>query len=182
LADLLTDFPERFDRQPSVWLAPAGFAGDPLADAALARPAEVASHWLPTGRNAGRIVLQLAGIDTIEQAQALAGCEVLVPIAERLPLADGAAYISDLVGCTVFDRDRAIGRVDAVHFPTSPDGSRRLDEAAPLLSVLTPEGEEVLVPFVRAFLAQLDTTAKTIRMTLPEGLVEINQSRPSLNT
>ena len=138
------------------------------------RIAEVASHWLPVGRNAGRIVLRFAGIDSIEQAAPLAGFEVLVPLAERTPLDPGAAYISDLIGCTVFDRGQPLGAVAAVHFPTTPDSARRLDAAAPLLVLATPSGDELLVPFARAFLVELDPAAKSIRMALPEGLAEIN--------
>jgi 16S rRNA processing protein RimM len=181
LADLFTDFPERFDQHPKVWLAPQGFANQASTEAKPAEPAEVASHWLPVGKNAGRIVFHFTGTDSIEQAEKLAGKEVLVPLAERLPLDPGAAYISDLIGCTVYDRDVALGVVDSVEFPTSPDGSRRLEEAAPLLAIASPEGHEILVPFAKAFLLELDVAAKSIRMALPEGLAEINQqdNRPA---
>lgn len=180
LADLFTDFPDRFDQHPRVWLAPPGFADRASADSVVPvptappEPAEVASHWLPVGRNAGRIVLQFAGVSSIEQAEGLAGKEVIVPLAERLPLDPGAAYISDLIGCTVYDGGLALGIVDSVQFPTSPDGSRRLDEAAPLLTVTSPEGAEILVPFASEFLLNLDVAAKSIQMALPEGLSEIN--------
>jgi 16S rRNA processing protein RimM len=178
LANLFTDFPDRFLRQPRVWLAPQGFSDSPAA--ATLEPApplqitEVAAHWLPVGKNAGRIVLRFAGIDSIEQAEQLAGFEVLVPLAERTPLTDDAAYISDLIGCTVYDRDRPLGTVAAVDFPTTPDGTRRLDAAAPLLVLATPSGDELLIPFARAFLIALDPAAKSIRMSLPEGLAELN--------
>ncbi len=195
LADLFTDFPQRFQTQPRVWLAPPGFvdsaiadspsaqqhignisAVQPLAVAATpsARPANVASHWLPVGRNAVRIVLRFVGVDTIQQAEQLAGFEVLVPLAERMPLEDGAAYISDLIGCTVYDRGQPIGTVSGVQFPTTPDGARRLEDAAPLLVLATPSGDEILVPFARAFLIALDPAAKSIRMALPDGLAELN--------
>ena len=202
LADLFTDFPQRFAQQPRVWLAPQGFADSPAAgqlagditptdpasaeksadgpppsgnlSASPAQLAEVASHWLPVGRNAGRIVLRFAGIDSIEQAALLAGFEVLVPLAERTPIDPDAAYISDLIGCTVFDRGQPLGTVACVHFPTTPDGARRLEDAAPLLVLTTPSGGELLIPFARAFLIALDSAAKSIRMALPEGLAEIN--------
>ena len=144
LADLLTDFPARFDQHPAVWLAPPGFAEaddapapQSAASPTTPQPAEVASHWLPVGRNAGRIVLHFAGINSIEQAEQLAGKEVIIPLTERLPLEPGAAYISDLIGCTVYDRSVALGAVDTVDFPTTPDGSRKLEDAAPLLSIVT---------------------------------------------
>jgi 16S rRNA processing protein RimM len=179
LADLFTDFPERFGQHPQVWLAPAGFADQSAAGAAAeveAESAEVASHWLPVGRNVGRIVFHFAGVDSIEKAQQLAGKDVLIPLAERMPLASGDTYVSDLIGCTVYDRGRTLGVVDSVQFPTSPDGSRRLEDAAPLLSVKSPQGDEVLVPFASAFLLDLDVAAKSIRMALPEGLVELNRA------
>jgi 16S rRNA processing protein RimM len=181
LADLFTDFPDRFDQHPRVWLAPSGFADSNLADpgstgqTALTEQAEVAAHWLPVGKNAGRIVLHFAGIDSIEKAEQLAGKEVIVPLTERVPLDEGAAYISDLVGCTVYDFDRSLGVVDSVQFPTSADGTRRLEDAAPLLAILSPDGDEILVPFASAFLVELNVATKSIRMTLPEGLAEVNQ-------
>jgi 16S rRNA processing protein RimM len=175
LADLFTDFPERFEDHPQVWLAPPGIADRGTVDAEDMKPAEVASHWLPVGRNAGRIVLHFAGVDTIEQAEQLAGKEIVVPLADRVPLESGAAYISDLIGCTVYDHDRALGIVDSVQFPTTPDGSRRLEEAAPLLAIRSAEGDEILIPFASAFLLDLNVGAKSIRMALPEGLAEINQ-------
>ena len=175
LADLFTDFPDRFDQNPRVWLAPAGFADSKTGGPTSSQQIEITEHWLPVGKNAGRIVLHFAGVDTIEQAERLAGKEVIVPLTERVPLDEGAAYISDLVGCTVYDRGVALGLVDSVQFPSSADGSRRLEDAAPLLGILSPEGDEILVPFASAFLLGLDVAAKSIRMALPEGLTEINR-------
>ena len=177
LADLFTDFPDRFEKNPKVWLAPAGFADDQSTKDSLAQPAEVAAHWLPVGRNAGRIVLKFAAVETIEQAERLAGKEVLIPASERLPLESDAAYISDLIGCTVFNQGLPIGTVGDVEFPMTPDGSRRLEDAAPLLTIQSPAGQEILIPFAKAYLLELDTATKAIRMTLPEGLVDINQTR-----
>ena len=180
LADLFTDFPGRFVRQPRVWLAPQGFADSPSAASTSTEPspplqlAEVTSHWLPVGKNAGRIVLRFAGFDSIELAETLAGKEVLVPLAERMTLDSDATYISDLIGCTVYDREQPLGTVSNVDFPATPDGARRLEDAAPLLAITSPNGDEILVPFVRAFLVALDPAAKSIRMALPEGLAELN--------
>jgi 16S rRNA processing protein RimM len=192
LADLFTDFPERFHQHSRVWFAAQGFADSPTAEfapvisasddpppadklpASQLQIAEIASHWLPVGRNAGRIVLRFSGIDTIEQAEKLTGFEVLVPRAERMSLDPGSAYISDLIGCTVYDRDKPLGVVAGVDFPTTPDGARHLDAASPLLVLTSPSGDEILIPFARAFLLALDPAAKSIRMSLPEGLAELN--------
>ncbi|QHN04810.1 16S rRNA processing protein RimM [Granulicella sp. WH15] len=171
LAELLTDFPERFDDQPRVFLAPANFAGSEDA----ARRATITSFWLPVGRNVGRIVLEFAGIDSITKAEALNGLEVIVPAEERLELDEESEYIADLIGCAVYDGDRRIGTVEGVDFPTTPDGARRLEEAAPLLTVLGEDGLEVLIPYVKAYLREVSVEAKRIDMTLPVGLVELNR-------
>jgi 16S rRNA processing protein RimM len=172
LAELLTDFPERFEERKQVFLAAPGFDGE----AAQARAAEVVAFWLPVGKNEGRIVLQFAGVDSITQAEALGGLEVLVPDEERAPLDDDAVYISELVGCTVYDGAVAVGVIADVQFPATADGSRRLEDAAPLLEVTSPDGNEILIPFAKAFIVGVDTKGKRVDMALPEGLLEVNQS------
>jgi 16S rRNA processing protein RimM len=174
LAELFTDFPERFGDRSRVFLAKPGFAGSELA----ARTVAVTSHWLPVGRNHGRIVLGFDGIDSINQAEELAGLDVLVPASERVELEDDAEYISDLIGCVVYDSGVAVGTVTDVEFPTTSDGTRRLEAAAPLLSVLTDAGDEVLIPYVQSFLVALLPEQKRIDMVLPAGLMDVNRSEP----
>jgi 16S rRNA processing protein RimM len=172
LAELFTDFPERFEEQKRVFLASPGFQGKQ----AEAREAEVIAFWLPVGKNEGRIVLHFAGTDTISEAELLAGLEVIVPHEERQALDEDSVYISELIGCTVYDGATAVGVVDDVQFATTPDGGRRLDDAAPLLAVISGDGDEVLIPFAKAFLVGVDTGAKRIEMNLPEGLVDVNRA------
>jgi 16S rRNA processing protein RimM len=171
LAELLTDFPERFDDQRRVFLATPGFNGRQEE----ARSAEVVEFWLPVGKNQGRVVLQFSGVETISAAETIAGLDVLVPREERLPLEDESVYISELMGCTVYDGPKLVGVVDDVQFATTADGGRRLDDAAPLLAVTSSGGDEILVPFAKAFLVKVDTEAKRIEMKLPEGLIEVNR-------
>jgi 16S rRNA processing protein RimM len=171
LAELFTDFPERFDGYKRVFLAAPGFAGEE----AEARSAKIVAFWLPVGKNEGRVVLQFAGIDTISDAESIAGQDVLVPCDERLPLDDESVYVSELIGCTVYDGPLPVGMVEDVQFAMTADGGRRLDDAAPLLAVRSSEGDEILVPFAKAFLVRVDTEAKRIDMTLPQGLIEVNR-------
>jgi len=172
LAELLTDFPARFDDRDQLYLAPPDFAGA----AADARAIQITGHWLPVGRNQGRIVLTLAGVDSIEKAELLAHLEVIVPSSSRVELENDEEYIDDLIDCLVYDGPNPIGTVTGVDFPTTPDGTRRLDSAAPLLTVLTPEGDEVLIPYVQSFLVALSTSDKRIDMNLPAGLLDLNRT------
>ena len=175
LAELLTDFPERFSENKRVFLASPGFSGLE----AETRAAEITGFWLPTGRNEGRIVLHFAGTDSINAAETLSGLDVLVPRSERVELDDDASYISDLIGCAVYDcadpeHPVHVGNVTDVQFATTPDGNRRLDDAAPLLVLEAAQGE-VLVPFVKSFLISVDQAQRRIDMSLPSGLIEVNR-------
>ena len=173
LAELLTDFPEGLVGRDNLYVAPEGFAG--AADAA--RACRIMESWMPKGRNEGRSVLAIEGGGTIEAAEELAGYDLLVEAAHRVSLEDGAAYISDLVGCSVFDGERLVGLVETVEFPTSPDGRRRLEDASPLLVVALPGGGgEAMIPFTKRFLRGIDASAKTIRMDLPPGLLDLSGS------
>jgi len=178
LAELLTDFPERFKERPQVFLAPSDFNGS----SSEARRVEITSSWLPVGKNKGRIVLHFAGIDSISIAESIAGLEVIVPREERLPLDRDSVYVSDLIGCVVYDGSVKIGVIENLQFPTSSDGTTRLEEAPALLEVRSTLGEEVLIPFAKALLVGIDIGARRIEMNLPAGLVEVNQAAQTPDT
>jgi 16S rRNA processing protein RimM len=174
LSDLLTDLDPaiQFRAGRIVALAPAE-ASRPAENAA---PVTIEGFFLPTGKNAGRIVLKLSGCDSISQAELLAGRQLMVP-AEELPTLDADTfYVSELIGCTLFNGDTAVGEVVDVQFAMSPDGKTRLPEAAPLLGMhptgAPEDAEPILVPFVLAHLVSVDLASKRILMNLPEGLLE----------
>ncbi len=110
------------------------------------------------------VVLKLAGVDSISEAEPLVGCELQVPRSERAPLEQGAAYVSDLVGCTLADHGKEVGVVSDVRFGAGE---------APLL-VMGSGKSELEIPFAQAFLVRIDLEAKRIEMNLPEGVPEVN--------
>jgi len=110
------------------------------------------------------VVLKFAGVDSISDAEALIGCELQVPLSERAALEPGATYISDLVGCTVFDRGREVGIISGVRFGAGE---------APLL-VIEAGKIEFEIPYAQEFLLRLDLERKRIEMALPEGLLDVN--------
>lgn len=137
------------------------------------------SAWQPTGRNAGRIVVKLRGIDSISAAEALSNCCLMMPVAELPPLADDTFHVRDLLGCALFDGDRLAGTVVDIQFPVAGDGRTRLTDAPDLLAVApasadpdSPDAEPYLVPFARAWLVEIDLPGRRIVMNLPPGLVE----------
>ena len=174
LSDLLTDLdPDvQFAAGRQVTLAPAT-ANAPAPGAA---PTTIESFFLPTGKNAGRVVLKLAGCDSISEAELLAGRQLLVPAKELPALDPDTFYVADLIGCTLFNGPTPVGTVVDVQFAVSPDGKTRLPEAAPLLGIeLTnagPDDDPILIPFVLVHLTSVDLASKQIHMNLPEGLFD----------
>ena len=110
------------------------------------------------------LVLKFAGVDSISQAEELIGCELQVPRSARLELEEGWNYISDLVGCTVFDGAHELGKVEDVRFGAGE---------APLLIVRAAK-KEYEIPYAQAYLDQVDLAQKQIRMRLPEGMLELD--------
>jgi 16S rRNA processing protein RimM len=157
LADLHTDFPERFAERRILWcLAPDGSR----------REMRLEDHWF----HKGGVVLKFAGVDSISDAERLAGCEVQVPSEQRSELEPGSAYVNEIVGSDVWvdSGRRFLGRVSEVQFGAGE---------APLLVVKLPVcavQNEVLVPFAGEFLKSFDVAGKRIDMELPEGLLELD--------
>lgn len=179
LADLLTDFPELLSSISGVYLVSESATEPSPSDQRI----RVDSQWMPTGRNAGRIVLKLAGCDSITAAESLARKKLIIPADERPSLDEDTFYISDLVGCQLFDNtsevETLVGEVIDVEFATTPDGKTRLADAAPLLVVQlagdTEDDDPALIPFVNAHLVSVDTAAHRITMTIPAGLIEAEE-------
>jgi 16S rRNA processing protein RimM len=156
LADVLTDVPERFAERTHVWLLPA--QGE-----ALPREADLERHW----PHKGRIVLKLAGVDSINDAESYKGWHVAIPRQQRAPLDEDAVYIGDVVGCRVYNETTASDLGPLLDVARGEGG-------APDMLVLDQHGEELLIPFVKAFLVSIDLEARLLRMRLPPGLTEIN--------
>jgi len=111
----------------------------------------------------GRPILALAGVESMDAAELLAGVDLWVPQAKLEPLPHGTYYRHDLVGCEVRDRsDGLVGRVTAV------EGT--LDR-----SYLVIDGD-VMLPLVDGICLQVDTAARRIVVDPPEGLIELYRS------
>ena len=155
LADILTDFPERFADRRRLFLVSSETAREPVREISLE------NYWL----HKVRIVLKFAGIESINDADTLRGLLVAIPASERVALTDGSIYISDLIGCQV---------IDLTGSPTAVGEVVDVDREASLLVLKRPGGNEALIPFAKAYLVTMDVTGKRIEMRLPAGLLEIN--------
>jgi 16S rRNA processing protein RimM len=113
----------------------------------------------------GRPVMHVRGVDSIEAAEALAGAEMRIPVAELIALDEGRYYRHDLVGCRVELVDGLkVGTVASVE---SDAGNDRL--------VVEGERGEVLVPMAAPIVRRVDIAARRIVIDPPEGLLELNE-------
>jgi 16S rRNA processing protein RimM len=155
-AEILTDFPERLPKLHEAWLADGRSAP---------RRVLVRRCWLSPSRG-GQAIFHFENIDTMDEAETLRGLEVQIPIEQRAKLETGNYFVSDLVGCEVWEvgASSALGLVRNVEFPGG----------VPLLAIDTSNGE-VLIPLAAQFCTRIDVKAKRIDVTLPEGLLDLNR-------
>ena len=175
-AELLTDFPQRLTELREV------FVGD--ARRAEPRRLSLQSCWLSQNHR-GQAVFHFAGCSSISDAEKFRGQDVFLPIEQRVTLPAGQYFISDLIGCSVFDCARKaspvasspcsmstapllLGSVTDVQF--TGEGV----SGTPLLVVDAQEGE-LLIPLAEDICTRIDIAARRIDVLLPEGLRELNR-------
>ena len=176
LAELLTDFPERFSNLKQVWLR---------KDDAEPQAVGLENFWVDRNHPETGI-FHLAGSTTIAGAEPFRGYEILLPFDERVKLPAGRYFVSDLIGCTVFEvtegqsklaspacaleqAPRVLGTVHDVFFPGQGGIGTRL------LQVDTPRGE-LLIPLAEDICTHIQVAERRIEVRLPEGLGELNAS------
>jgi 16S rRNA processing protein RimM len=154
IVDPATDFPEeRFKAGSVVQIFRSG----------AAEPVTIESVRF----HRGRPIIGLAGIETMDAAEALAGLELRIADEALHPLPEGSYYHHDLIGCVVeTPRGEQIGRV------TSVEG----DAAGSRLVVQTRSGE-VLVPMAEGICASVDVRARRIVVEPPDGLLDLNVTK-----
>jgi 16S rRNA processing protein RimM len=151
VAEVLTDFPERFEHVSKV--TGAGPSGE-------RKQLELESYWFQNDR----MVLKFVGYDTIEAAKALVGYEFGLPEAERVQLPQDEFYDWELGGCSVEDIPGSIiGKVREVMRTGGVE----------LLVVEDEAGREVLIPMAQSIVVEIDIASKKIVIDPPEGLLDL---------
>jgi 16S rRNA processing protein RimM len=152
VADLLTDFPDRFaDVSELIAVASSG-------ERTAVRLESYSLHN-------DRVVLKLAGYDSIESAKALVGCELAVPESERVQLPEGHYYDWELEGCVV--ETVAAGRIGLVRDVMRASG------AVETLVVENDQKHRYLIPMSQSIVVEIDIRRKRIQIDPPDGLLEL---------
>jgi 16S rRNA processing protein RimM len=148
VAEILTDFPERFGLLETVLaVRPTGETFE----------LKIEKFWFQSGR----VILKFAGYDTIESSETLRNIEICIPESDAVELDEGEYFDWQLEGCVV----------------ETVDG-QRIGEVRELMrtggtELLVVQGEkEYLIPFANSICIDVDIENRTIRIDPPDGLLE----------
>lgn len=102
-------------------------------------------------------------ITTEEQADALVGCELYLPLSMLPKLSGNKFYFHEVIGFVIEDQRLGyVGEIQAINDTTTQ----------PLFEVVKGD-TEILIPMIDHFLVKVDRDNKKIIMDLPEGLIEM---------
>ena len=177
LAELFTDFPARLSSRLQIFLRHA--QDQP-------RAIGLQNFWVDRNHPEHGI-FHFEGCSSIAAAERLRGFEVLIPLADRVKLPSGKYFVSDLIGCSVFENPVAETRLSSP--ACAMEGAPRLAgtvrdvffpgegmAGTPLLQVETAVGE-LLVPLAEDICRRIDVAGRRIDVTLPEGLSDLNTGK-----
>jgi 16S rRNA processing protein RimM len=180
-----SDFPERFEQRGQRWLKRPGEM-EP-------QPVELLGGRYVGGK--GIYVVQLAGVDNRQQAEALRDSQLLVPASDRPKLGKDEYHVMDLIDLEVFNQltGEAVGVVVdvipagndllEVKLHEQPEPEPEKPEAAPptrTSKIRKPKRQTpkkpatILIPFVKAIAPVVDIQNRRIEITPPAGLLEVN--------
>ena len=148
VADILTDFPERFEGLVDITaVMPDG----------TKRELKIEKHWFQSGR----VVLKFEGFDSIETAEALRNAEICIAESDAVELDEGEYFDWELAGCEVKSLDgTSIGKVRELMRTGAGE-------------ILVVDGEkEYLIPFAESICTEVDIEKRLIVIDPPEGLLE----------
>ena len=149
IADVLTDFPERFDDLENVIaILPSGKQQD----------LKIERFWFQKGR----VVLKFKGFDSIETAENLRNAEICVPETEAVALEEDEFFDWELEDCEIETLDGTkIGKVKEI-----------LRTGGTEVLIVQGETKEYLIPFAGTICVDVDIENKLIKIDAPDGLLE----------
>ena len=110
-------------------------------------------------------VVRLEGIVDRNAAEDIRGMDVSIYAKDMEELPEGEHYVRDLIGCKVVDLAQ-----DGAEIGVLRDVIQ--NTAQSVLDVSTPDGKQVLIPAVDAFLRSIDEEAGVIEVELIPGFLD----------
>ena len=149
VADLLTDFPARFEGLENVTAVSVNGERRELI---------IENFWFQKDR----IVLKFNGIDSIEEAEMLREAEICVDESEAVDLDEGEYFDWQVEGCEVETVEGE--RLGTIREVMRTGGTEIL--------VVDGAEKEVMIPFAESICVEVDVERKRIVVDPPEGLLD----------
>ncbi len=149
VAEILTDFPNRFEELENVAaVSPTGERFELIIE----------KFWFQKDR----VILKFKGYDTIERGEELRNVEICVPESDAVELESDEFFDWQLEGCVVENiTGEGIGEVKEL-----------MRTGGTELLVVTGETKEYLIPFAESICIEVDIDNKRIKIDPQEGLLE----------
>ena len=150
VAELLTDFPERFESlEELIAVSPDGER----------QTVKLENFWFQNGR----VILKIESFDDVDSARVFIGFDFAVPEAERVQLETDEYYDWELEGCTVSTVDGdSVGIVSSI-----------MKTGGTEILVVSDAEVERLVPLAASIVKDIDRANKRILIDPPPGLFEL---------
>lgn len=102
----------------------------------------------------------LDGVDSIEKAEKLKN-KIIKANKDNMPeLAEDTYYISDLIGLSVYENERLLGKI----YDCFPTGSNDV------YAVKSDDGKEILIPAIKQVVKNIDISKSRMEVVLLKGL------------
>ena len=149
-ADLLTDFPQRFKKLKKVFLERDGHSSFSLTIDSFRFHKQ-------------RIILKFSTVNDITAAEKLRNCAIKIPKNDVITLPNNSYYQFDLLDCVVKDiKGCNFGRVTDI-----------FEVAGKFILNLQQGQKEILIPFAREIVLEVNLSKKELICNIPKGLEEL---------
>jgi len=151
VADLLTDFPDRFENLKTL-------VG--ISSGGVKRSLQIEEQWF----HGNRLVLKFADFNSIDEAKELVDYDLGVAAQDRVELPQDSFYEWELIGSRV---ETIGGESIGVVIEIMRTGG------VEILKVADESGRDRLIPMASDIVVEIERDEKLIRIDPPEGLLEL---------
>lgn len=108
-------------------------------------------------------LLHFEGFDNINDVETFKGAHLKIKVDQLTELNEGEYYHYEIIGCAVYTADgEQIGMIADILSPGAND----------VWVVKRPKGKDVLIPFIKDVVKEIDVSEKKVFIELMEGLLD----------
>jgi 16S rRNA processing protein RimM len=107
--------------------------------------------------------VSLEDVNDEEQAKALVGNKLYLPLSYLPPLVGKKFYYHEVTGFDVVDKKEGfIGKIESI-----------IDQSGQGIFIISNKGKEILIPVADEIIQKIDRKNKTLEVIVPDGLLDV---------